>query len=399
MGTFFTKTRLRLFLFAVGATSIVILGLTFAFQTWLNFHANGLSENGRTDDLGQAGEYLNLIYGVPVAFMGAAVAVVIAVLGYLFTTQQNEIEILRFVEEKTLLANEKYLALRGVLERFMLTGNGIRRQLNKLAHVQMSKSATEEEKARAQADYDAAVEGLLESFRHIVTSPDGVDFDPAKASLTQVAARIQSDSYTAYFVREQKAASEGALAYLRQQLPEEYVEEVKNATSSDLYDVVNSVSFYASNMTKDDIKKAYLFTPLSTSTVDLLGAAIVIFSLRAEAGVTDVQGRAIRGYRINLGAAYILEIIELLPDCESIVSAFNKIFGHRSDVASKFLKEAGPDRQRLASRFWLESFEPQFANLNRLIIVDLENAPNEYYDPERHGALKIMPRAQEARSQ
>lgn len=398
MGTQAQNARKRLFVIVGLAAILAIILLTIALGIWLEREANVLSENGVADGLGDAGEYLNLKYGVPVAFLGAVVGLFIAAVGYLFTSQQNEIEILRFVEEKTLKANEKYLALRSVLERFMITGNGIRAAIYKRMQVQTDAKATDEEKAQAQAEYDAAVEGLVNSFKQVVTSSSGADQDEAPPSLTQVAAQIQSDSYTAYFVREQKESSKGPLAFLRQHLPADHLEGLKSQTSSDLYDVVRCISLFASSMTKADIMNGYLLTPYNTSTVDLLGAAMAMPGIAAEADTKDRDGRTIVGYRINLGAAYILEIVDLLPDCESIVSAFNNIFGHRSEVASKFLKEAGPDRQRLASRYWLESFEPQFDNFNRLIVVYLKDVPNEFYDPERHGALKFRPAAHAVRS-
>lgn len=390
MGTFLSNARLR-FLWRVGLA--VIIGtvlVTIIISLLLEREANSLSDMGLASGLGDAGEFLNLKYGVPVAFLGAVVGLIIAAVGYAFTSQQNEIDILRFVEEKALQSNEKYLALRRLMQRIVMGGNAIMHDIHEYEASQGEEPLSDDERQKARLELEGRLESTIATIRGLL-SPDVSVSDPSGVTLRELAEQIQADCYTAYFVREQKAGlrPESPLGYLRTRLPAAAAASISRYLSDELDDVARNLDLLARGARAEHGVGAFKQMPFDALTIDVMGAMIASYGVYAAPSTQAVDGRAIRGYIFNIGAAYLLEIYDLLPDNASIVIAFNKIFGDRSEVATKFLEEAGPDRSRLASPIWHQSFSAQLENLDRLIIVDFEQGANEFYDPQRHGPLRM----------
>ncbi|MGJ3230562.1 MAG: hypothetical protein ACFE0P_02055 [Oceanicaulis sp.] len=365
--------------------ALLIAVFEFAAVTFVN--------SGGAETLGESGEYLNFLYGVPVALLGAVLGVFLTVLGFIFAKQQNEIEILRFVEEKTLGATKTYILLRKIMERAMIQCSQLtqvsRRATKSREELEQSELNTDEKRRRLDEiaqQHRKDAEKQIARLAGVLSNP--AEDEPGDPNLLEIVENLATDPYTALFLREQTEARKltSPLRYLSEHWP---LDDPSGLLRDDFLSISDNLALVSATPTYDDWEIAYTETPINATKLDILGAMLfsAIFQLKTP---RETKAGRVTGFIYNVGAAYLLGLYDMLPRKENVEAAFSRIFSDRSEAASNFLSAAGPDRTRIASPDWLLGFEPLLDKPERMIITVIEGTANQFYDGVSHGPLPTI---------
>jgi hypothetical protein len=352
-----------------------------------------------------AGDYFNVFYGLPLALGGAVLGAAATFIAGTIAARQGDVQILSFIEEKTKRSIALYREVVSEIGDLMACGNDARdlgaalyRQIeleggphvSPLAALLLSapRDFHKPEVAKAYIegiDNDAYRDLLAGSFWHVVS---------LRAALHNVAAifdEVAGDLYAALFSREQAARTPKAmrpLAWLKTTLPAKalshdvHLEEALPALSHNLKLAAGDSSLFAP-------ARATALIADGAYTIEYLGLVLspVFMTPKRPIARGDLM---ITRYMVNLGGAYLLSVIQALPEKKTVIAVFGRIFSNRSRVGLSFLETAMPHRRDLGPPFILDSIEPCLKTMNRLIMVDIVKGgvrDTVFYDPELHGPI------------
>ncbi|MFS2317788.1 hypothetical protein RMQ97_07610 [Maricaulis sp. D1M11] len=340
-------------------------------------------EQANVEDRGAAGDFLNVKIGLPIAAIGAVAGVVITLFAGLLAYRQGDVDVMRFVEESITPA----LNLQSNLARQLSYTLTLSRRCWHCAHsyfdaqnlserTAQERQEKEDEVARAKASFDGefakartAIQGVLRSLR---------DAD--------------ENMYASKLLREQIRgipASRDMVRYLMDYVPEKSVLRA-NIYPHDLIYSINNLERFGDESDFDEALRAYAQLPVGDTDIEYLGYLLFRWYLRVDEPI-PVKGGQIEVFTLNVGAALLMSLYELLPNKTVALRLFNEIFGGRSDVARRILRVAGPSREQVATQRLQDAMEEQFQNPSHLITVGIRDKNGyldwKYYDRKVHGAI------------
>lgn len=358
--------------------------------------------------LGSAGEFFNFVYGVPIAAIGALFGILTTIVAYQVANKQGDIQLLEFAVDKSQIALRLYRRLTGALGDTLFAagkveelGRGLVGRISR--DIDQNSSATVEMLLALDAiNFDA---DELAEFVNGIRNPDLrgvaiesilvlVNFKIAISSVTEILTEITDDIFASHFAKQQILSFRPAdrpLDYLRAVLPPALIRSNAGNFSSNVRDLSMNMMVLASRTVATEIPLAYERIPNRFRIVELIGHVLLSVELKRR-DFHIHRGLRIGGYRVNLGAAYLLTVFQLVPELETIADSFEAIFETRSPAAMKFLRSAFPDRGELGLSDIMESLKYSLDNLNRLITVEIYDSDGsryEFYDPAVHGPIPV----------
>lgn len=394
-----------------GRASLVLLGLVAAaLIVWLVASTAGFLRDSLVEpnlaELGQAGEFLNFLYGVPVAAIGAVVGTLTTVVAYQVANKQGDIHLLEFAVDKSQVALKLYRQLTGALGRTLFAGLDVRKVGEILVTRLVQESAANSRPTlnmllaldRVEFRQDA-----LQTFVDDIRDPDLgsvtidtinalIEFKAGVRAMAETLDEIVGDIFASHFARRQAEslpAESRPLDYLRGQLPSGFVEAHAERMSGNIHDLSLTLKILAQQTVPSEMALAWDNVPNHFRMLELVG--IVLHGPRLKLkDFNSYRGRHIGGYQVNLGAAYILTVSQLVPGVDTIADSFQSMFRSRSEAALKFLRTAFPDRGDFGLPIIMEAIDPCLADLHRLITVEVYvqgGSYHEFYDPALHGPI------------
>ena len=389
------------------AAFAVLILIAIALYQWVPGWANDHTQaTPHIDQLGNAGQFFSLIFGIPLAF----ITLLLGIAGvWHFNSSRDEVEILRFFEEK------------------ILTPLGI--HLQRITdEVQSLMGAANACRGMTHENIERFIERTHQSdlyMEDIVASVDGEDRDVWDRAVVEI--RNHIDVWVREYLNMLSHTYETALAsdridellaeefgtpvqYLRTVVPRElhrriWLEHhdmdlgdgavgavdavqarVRRSFADDPRELCRDLARLAELSTVNDaVIGVSSASPDGQTTVEYLGALLGVNYL--ELAEPKVAGDTkIKGYWVNFGAAILLTLFQYLPERGSLYRSFARTYGTRSSLSLRFLATSGPEPRQFLSDGVYQSLAAQFGHWQRLVIVETDGG-RTWYDRNRHGPI------------
>ncbi|MDR3526082.1 MAG: hypothetical protein P4L57_02310 [Rhizomicrobium sp.] len=407
----------------------IFLILHFGLRQYIDQYLNELyarkTKVPAVGDFGSAGEYFNIVIGVPLAFLGVLIAVAASIILAQFALTKDDIAIFTFVEN---LMRPVTKRIRGLVEAFiklLAVGN----QCDELMwRVHKAISASE---PGSHAPDARIIDRLTRAQREEFLSEMRSYLESITANLedwTRQYEQLLGTMYGVLFAHEKIHAALAAKpwgtanSYLRVTLPPLFLKRLglagdletasrasvrrhKNLRakkdSRDPEEHSNDVRQILSYLATDNMKTedalerffaaAYLL-PTNSTTLEFVGLAIYPFKFILEKPQRrPLHGVTIHGYLINMGAAQLATLYQYIPDRSAIETALNRIFERRSKAAEKLLEFAAPTPRDFTLFKVDDSICELIDHPERIIIVLVEREKGiisgETYNRSHHGEI------------
>lgn len=382
---------------AASATLAVVSGL----MVWMFIDHN----SRKLDAFSAAGEFFSLVYGLPLALASAAISGVIAYLASKIAERQGDVEILKFIDAKTQPSILIFRQLVAAIGKVFGAGNEAR-EIGMLLLDRINDEGGPErsplyELLKQSADHFHTLEDA-QKFVAAVEDPDHrgdlaiayralVDIQQQIDDLSARFQDVKDDMYASIFARQRFESlrdDERPLAWLRRQIPPGAPLD-QRAFAPDMPSLLRNLQNCAAVTSALELPGATLSVPDDNYTVDYLGYVLQPYTLRPTYLVQ--AGKLLIGaYRFNIGAAYILSVVQYVPNKETFASVFEQLFMGRSKIAMNLLDLAIVDERDSISPSMLHTLKPCLDDLNRLIMVDIFDGRgfrSAFYNPDLHGPI------------
>jgi hypothetical protein len=389
---------------------IAIAAIALWLYNWVPGWTSGhIREVPRLGDLASAGQFFSLVFGIPLAFITLLLGVIGA---WHFSSSRDEVEILRFYEEKILTPfGERLQKVTARVQELIQSTNICRDVCNEVWKRYVNACGPNQPTPSGFSKWLSPEDRskLLEAVGNII-EPIHVWADNYQAVLTRT-----YETALAFDRIDQLLAGENgtAIAYLCANLPPllqgELVIEHTPMTlqckpagrlcldgntntrshADDPYFLCQRLLWLAEHSDEIDAEFADVFgAPGGQTTVEYLGALLYgrTFDLVEPLSRPQMGDVKIKGYIINLGAAIVLTLFQYLPTRKSLCRSFAKTYGTRSGVSQRFVLSSGPEPAQFLSASVYQSLVSQLGHWERLLLVRT-TAGLECYEPERHGPI------------
>lgn len=369
---------------------VALAGLSYAFLTAeVGTFVKGVSDESGVVPFGAAGEYFNLIYGLPVAILSAAIAALVAYAAATFTARQGDIETLRFTEEQISRANERFFRLANFLADCQKFGDLLYRAATTVLEERAIKAGT----ALAGGAKPAPTAGKSPE------RPDTADlcsllatFSGRALQLPDIAFHIAHDPFAYRFAeseRQRAAGAQDGLTFLASVvpggLPEAYLE-------GDLLQTADNIRFHAERVgaraaageasdalgTLTTLMHVVHFMPTFAGHV-LCGWRFALKEPRPIDMEEDGKTRQVYLYALdfNIGLALLERLFSFLPSRQTVSAVFHNIFTdrNRSKLAENYLREMGTDREVLLTPLAREVYQDHARLARELVVAILSDEP------------------------
>ena len=327
--------------------------------------------------LGAAGDVLNVFVGLLGVVVGLAAA-------YLFSSQQGDVEILKFVQDRVTPYVRQSLLIVESLMAYMTMSHRVLPHISDgiQASAGMSSGLTVDERR------ERAVEEIKRELLDAGIDPEKFlqEFRASATSFAEYLKTMGRDTYMNSIADRHLEKSIGPLAYLEKMAPDDAETMRKDWADSHIYNVADHIETAAGSTDFMDLLDAYVNVPQHYKPSDFIGHLIMPYYFILEKPLETKAG-LIHGYIFNLGAAYLMTAYQVLPKHDVIKKAFNEVFAGRSRLSDSYLAFSKPDAVQFTYPGWREGFDDVLNNLNTLILVVTDEGFNEYYDPSVHGAI------------
>lgn len=381
--------------FALCALAGALIAIVWQFIE-LNSH--------RLDAYSAAGEFFNLAYGLPLALGSTLISGLLAFLAARIAQRQGDVEILKFVDDKIQPSVQTYRRLVNAIGELFRIGNAARElgatllsiivaeggpsrsRLHALLRESPKHFTSEEEAQRFISETPKAYHSSLARTYLLLT-----DMQTQVDALAASFEAVKDDMHASIFARakfESEDAEQQPLAWLRKQIPAG-ANLPAAIFASDMPSLLRNLANYAGMTAALELPAATLDVPDDNYTVDYLGYVLHPYTLRPKQLIQYGQ-LMIAGYRFNIGAAYILSIAQYIPNKETFLNTFEKMFMGRSKIAMNLIDLVIVDERDSISPSMLHTLKPCLDDLNRLIMIDIwtgDRAVSVFYDPVLHGPI------------
>ncbi|HVZ90765.1 MAG TPA: hypothetical protein VG843_03860 [Rhizomicrobium sp.] len=362
---------LRLFYVLTAALLILLLAGIIVFFLRNGTDALVARYARNLPDYSSAAQYLNFLIGIPLTLVTTLMGLFVSYLFGQYTRTKDEVAILRYVDD---VSQPVFAALSGIANAFL--------DLHHCAG--LSKDAVEGlAKASGAVADDAGAEKVAQEF----ASRQGriIDrFAENLGNLRQSYEQLTSSMHGASFLHAKfrRIEAHTPIAYLHGKLPANFVE--RNLADR-LTTILDRLQHWHELTTAEDFVRAYVFLPERFWGIEFDGAAIFSPMLSLAAPI-ERKGVFIKGYLINVGAAYLATLYQSMPDRDAMIESFHALLTNKTTIAKKFLRGAGPILSDLALPYINKSVQELIRHPNRLIIVQTANGP-VHYDPIAYGDI------------
>jgi hypothetical protein len=404
-----------------GAGSVVLLIIVFGFiglflvgfalyagiPGWAKVHG---AEAPKLGDLASAGQFFSLVFGIPLAFTTLCVGLASI---WHFSSTRDEVEILRFYEEKIVTPYGRRLQRVMTQVQQIVAGANLARAVCSdiwdrfvTQHPDGNVGATDFASWFSESDKQAVVDAMTKA-----------KFEETFAAWKQHYLELLTETFESALaierMRQVLADKNGTpMIYLRRCLPEKIqnilgiankemtlacapagrlcsAPQTGRNPADDPYELFGLIQFLAANVEPMDLVYADVFQPPDgQTTVEWVGALLgqASFRLKAPLAVTSMNGASITGYTVNLGAAAFLTLFQYLPDRKSLCQSFANVYGTKSGLTRRFLAASGPEPAVFTSTAAYQSLAAQIGHWERLLLIHTTEGV-ECYDPDRHGTI------------
>lgn len=403
---------------AVGMMACLVYPV-FHFLKAYNFDANAFNN---------AGSFFNLAYGIPVSLFGALFAVVIAVASHRLSSRQGDLDILRFVEERSsqtvqfqrqaLRALGESLELgrwarfygRDLLDMMGPGGKVPDTELNIFLAIlgQLAADATETQHdatldayeadiarwaarwTEAASPYDpTAVDEAIQQVRETIKGAGRIcqSLKSTTEDMAEAVEGLSNELPAAMFSRDQISALPSDLQpvpWLRRWLEGRL--DAAQLPRSDIDWLARELRRLAGLTVARELLLAVAVLPEEADDLDIIGMIL----MREDFDDAGRHPVAIPGATVffNVGAAYYLNALLLTPTKASIIQSFLAVFDdgfkERRRVALRYLNRLLPDPDAFGYGDLAQRLKIDARRLNRLIVILPARGPAEFYDPGRH---------------
>ena len=382
-----------------------------------------------------AGSFFNFAYGVPIAAVTAVITLAVAWVGHTIASQQGDIEILTFVEERVLPALGHHRKLAVALGETVRVGDqarGISRRILNCLPLKLWQEPNVETdtfvgvlgelSARADA---LGIEEILSAHRDDIrrwaasrlseqgeATPEQLKIEEAdiRRALVEVGEAVQTlhraicnindafegisgDLYAAMFSRAAlKSNAPGGntpVRWLKGKLKDQDLRA--DLLEDSLPDLNGNLRYLSEQTVARELVTAVLSMPDDAGGLEMMGAIVLNYdpSQTAEPGVALFADPEIASMRFNLGAAYYRTAYLYIPGPETVREIFAQILKttgrQRRQVAVALLDQALPGRSELGIARLAEIMAVNDDVLNRLIVVERRGEEAAFFDPKTHG--------------
>jgi hypothetical protein len=223
------------------------------------------------------------------------------------------------------------------------------------------------------------------------------DLLKANSAFTRAFRDIDAELYSTSFFRHgfeicADADRPSALRRLAKLAPK-IAQARPNWFSEKIADIAENLDTFCTMTQPKELIRAVTVLPPDFEAIDFIGA--VIFSPGAPPPYPRrSRDKHICGYRLNLGAAFLVALYQVIPDQDVQHQMFKKIFGGRSEVTANLISTVFPQKSELAPSAITTTLDRAADKLNRLVIVDVLDGDHtshsfhcEFYDPQAHGPI------------
>lgn len=383
-------SRLSSFLLFAGL-AIFAMGSGYAAYIWIDslFAGYGLSVPREPvahlpDGMlpGSLADILNVSYGLPVAVVGALTGVVVTVLGAIISTRQGDVELLKFVTESLKATSAEYTKIVAALEQLRRAG---------VRSFRMSEELLDELGRR-----EDKTDNIQDAIESILKAPDRA------AEAVEMNANLTSGSKTISIALKRISSDPYAESFGERQMnklplnhsPLEFIKTIgfpdicipQRLLHRGMHDISINILEYA-NMTEDlHYIQSYSLTPVDVTAEEMAGHTIYWIGCELNSPRKTRHGDIV-AYNINLGMAWLLTVVAMIPEKPTIRDFFGDLLGSRGAIVKRYLNLAGPDRSLFGAAQVLKPFLKALKTLDRLIIVRFGDGRSEFYSRDRHGDI------------
>lgn len=364
-----------IFIVTLSLIGLSIYGFAWVFERAAETRLDTLGAASNVSNLGALADYLNYSWGLGIALTTAVLGGLVTLIVGIAATRQGETDNLRFVEEKIGDVFAFVIVLVETLQAFVTGGNLAKRDV------------------RSFLNRDDAGELVPEFFGGSTQSQAVQRFratlDTYAEEMNNVSNRLQlslfnsrDDLFIPQVLNHQVQSVLGKqdpLRRLSDTLPER-LQIGEDLLTSDRFELFENIQYFAAQTKPEHFVSAYLRMPTAFLTVDYVGHVLYNqYSPAHSQSVQAIGGHRVTGASINFGAAYLTHVFAVIPNAQSILMPFQKLFGGRSQLVQRLLRQVDVDATSLASRFWLESMELSLKQPDRLLILHLESGESLFW--------------------
>lgn len=361
---------------ALAVTAVVIYGLYILALNWVETEAKSFAQ---LQELANAGEFYNFVWGVPVAAAAILITWLLTFIALQISNRQGDADIVTLIVSAVKPYMAQCGALIGGLQGLFRTGN-----ITRLAVIR----ATEEVRRSTPA---GQITGRMLVDQAVAKAREyGVSdhpFEDSCAALVAASEALGQDPFALLLSRrllDRVPLAHRALDFLNQRVAAIAPEVTPHFSERQAISILTGVDDLAYRTSLQELVLAYMLLPQGETTIEMVGHALFVIDVAVE---KVANGRRIVGYRFNYGAALLLTIYNIMPRAGIVHDTFDDLFDGQPPIASKALKTLAIDIQHLVDQTWQQGIEDAFSDLNRLIVVDFEDGPPEFYDPGKHGPI------------
>lgn len=403
----------------IAAAVLAILALSdIAAEHAENFARNLypiIEDRTRADAVNASATFLSYKFGVPVSavgvLVGLATTLLAAYVGWVLASRQGDIQILEFVEQRLRVSVKANRTMVRALGDMVKCGEKsldlAKRIVDKLIAQPSTTTGTTSAVYRAQdlkltpVRSDITATPILSDKFFDEFMPEikkfTEEFPKANSAFRQAFRDIDAELYSTSFFRHgfEFCAAAGRPSALRRlaKLAPTIAQAKPEWFSEKIADIAENLDIFCSMTQPSELIRAVTVLPQDFEAIDFIGA--VIFSPGAPPPHPHrYRDKHICGYRLNIGAAFLVALYQVIPDQDVQQQMFKKIFGGRSEVTTNLISAIFPQKSELAPAAITSTLDRAAGNLNRLLIVDVLNGDHtshsfhcEFYDPQAHGPI------------
>jgi hypothetical protein len=354
------------------------------------------------EKFGYTGGYLQFLLGVTVTILIAAISGLASLVFHNYNQTKDDIGILEFIERITTPISDEMRSIVHGFREMVSQGNDLRKRIEDIVEHSLGEYPDD-----IVSDHRPASPAEAQPSDWLKTMLDKVEQDPkATEALKNLNATIEEfrDSYEnimsypysrmvlKHRLDELGTMGRSPLFYLSKIVPPAHRSRLGlDGAVDDPRFVLDLLGRFVNLTVGVDFVRAVVELQ-NPYTIEFTG--YMIYAPWIDFGAPYPKDRTgqrdISGYVVNWGAAALLSLYDFLPRTNNFQKAFEDLFGKRSRLWIKYVRQIHPDPDRFAPVEFGKSIRAEMMDveLPRLVLVRFTDGTLEWYDPKEHGALK-----------